>query len=223
MRIILFPFLLFAAALPAATITDIQSNPSEPDLSVILDTIYGGGNYYRIDDDSDQVWQPGQITVRALATFAGAWETLGYCTLCDGSDDVLFDQSLSVDGVFSTPLTVSGASNLFIASQFTWFDYAQFLPFVGQVYSDPTLNPDGADHMVTYGLFGQPNTYVLAFEDWLFTADPHSDRDYQDFVFEATFTATPPNQVPEPGAALTLLGGLAALFVARRKRAPGNG
>lgn len=209
--------LFVAAAAPAATFTPIQTIPSEPSLVSILDAVYGPGNYFRIDDDSDRTWQPGQIGVRALATYAGAWETLGLCTLCDGSDDVFFDQTFSADGVFSAPLTVNGAASLFVASQFTWFDYAQFLPFVGKVYSDPAMNPAGADHMVTFGLFGQPGAFVLAFEDWLFTANPRSDRDYQDFVLEVTYLSTPPSEVPEPAAALTLLGGLAVLFLARRK------
>ena len=210
---------LLAIAAPAATITPVQPSVGEPDLTDVLDQVYGAGNYFRIDDDSDQLWQPGQLSVRALATYAGAWETLGFCTLCDGSDDVFFDQSFSVDGLFSVQLTVNSAANLFMASQFTWFDYAQYLPFVGKVYSDPSLNPTGADHMVTYGLFGQPNTYVLAFEDWLFNSSPNSDRDYQDFVFEVTYVQGPPDiQTPEPGALLTLFGGLAALAFVRRKR-----
>ncbi len=205
---------LFAVAAPAGTLTVIEPHPFEPGLGSILDSVYGAGAYYRIDDDSDQVWQPGEISVRALATYAGAWETLGLCSACDGSDDIFFDQSFSSDGVFSTALTVGGASQIFVESQFTWFDYAQFLPFVGQVYSDPALNPTGSDHMVTYGMFGQPNTFVIAFEDWLFTSDPSSDRDYQDFVVEVTYA--PKVETPEPGALITLLGGLLAVAALRR-------
>ena len=219
MRKLLCVLALCAAVAPAATITPIHSIAAEPDLDVILDTVYGAGNYFRIDDDSDQVWQAGQITVRALATFAGAHETLGYCVVCDGSDDVLFEQTFDFDGIFSTPLTVGGSSILLIDTPFVWFDFAQFLPYVGQVYSDPSMNPGGADHLVTFGLNGQPNTFVLGFEDWLFGTSPDSDRDYQDFVVEVTYVGGPPDiSTPEPGAMLTMLGGLAALFFIRRKR-----
>lgn len=222
MRTILCLLLSLSAVSSAATITPVQSSPNEPDLDVILDSVYGAGNYFRIDDDSDQTWQPGQISVRALATFAGAWQTLGYCVVCDGSDDTLFDQSFAVDGIFSAPLTAGGFSTVLIASDFIWFDSAQFLPYVGQVYSDPSRNPGGNDHMVTYGVSGQPNTYVLAFEDWLFTANPNSDRDYQDFVVEVSYASPPPNiETPEPGALLTLLGGLGVLALVRQ-RVTGN-
>ena len=215
---------LLSISAPAATITPVQTNPVETDLSVVLDQIYGSGNYFRIDDDLDQLGQPGLISVRALATFAGARETLGYCTLCDGSDDVYFDQSFSIDGVFSTPLTVNGVSNFFMTEQFSWFDYAQYPPFTGMVYSDPSRNPAGMDHMVTYGVSGLPNTYVLAFDDWISVPNPNSDRDYQDLVVEVTYVSGPPDiQTPEPGAVLTLLGGLAALAFIRRKRSAANG
>ena len=203
---------LSALALPATTFTPVHSSPGEPDLTEILDTVYGPGNYFRIDDDSDRLWQAGLVTVRALATFSAADETLGFCSICDGSDSVLFDQTFSADGIFSTPLTVGGESEILIASPFTWFDFADVHPLVGQVYSDPGMNPAGADHMVTFGVAGRPDTFVVGVEDWLFTANPASDRDYQDFVFEATIVN------PEPSALFTLLGGLAALIALRRRR-----
>jgi hypothetical protein len=73
--------------------------------------------------------------------------------------------------------------------------------------------------MVTFGLVGQPATFVLAFEDWLFTSDPASDRDYQDVLFQINYVTTPPNtHAPEPGALVTLAGGLGALLYFRRKK-----
>lgn len=211
---------LAVAAAPASTMTAVQPSPYEPDLVQILDNVYGAGNYFRIGDDSDQTWTAGQVSVRALATYAGAVQSLGYCMLCDGSDDIAFDQMFWADGVFSTPLTVQGQSNLAIDSEFRWFDDARLWPTVGKVYSAPSMNPGGADHMVTYGLFGQPNTFVVAVEDWLYTANPQSDKDYQDLIFELTYLRPESSIVtPEPGAFFTLAGGMVVLLCFRRRRA----
>ena len=218
MRKIILLLPLLTALSFAATITPIQPSPNEPDLADTLDAIYGVEGYSRIADDLDQIWQEGQISVLTLSTYAGASQTLGFCIVCDGSDDVLFSPGLSADGVFSMPLTANGFGIVTIGAPFTWFDDARSLPHTGKVYSDPSMNPAGADYMVTFGVSGKPNTYVIAFEDWLFNANPASDHDYQDAVFEVTYLSQPPSAaVPEPGALFTLAGGLAAMMWFRRR------
>jgi hypothetical protein len=212
-----FLFPLLVAVSVAATITPIQPSPSEPDLAETLDAVYGAGGYFRIDDDLDQIWQAGQYGVLGISTYSGVSQTLGYCSLCDGSDDVLFDSSLDTDGVFSIPLTVSGIGVVTIGSSFSLFDDARALPYTGKVYSNPSFNADSGDHMVTFGVTGRPNTYIVAFEDWMFNTSPTSDHDYQDAVFEVTYLAAPPSAVPEPSALLTLAGGLAAFVWFRRR------
>ena len=217
MRRLLFLLPLLVSSSSAGTITPIQPSPNEPDLAETLNALYGPAGYFRIDDGQDQIWQAGQLSVLALSTYASAIQTLGYCIACDGSDDVLFSPSLNVDGVFTIPLTANGSALVAIGAPFTWFDDARTQPFTGKVYSDPSMNPNGADYMTTFGVIGRPNTYVIAFEDWLFTENPTSDHDYQDAVFEVTYLSAPPSAVPEPSALFTLAGGLGAFVWLRRR------
>ena len=215
----LFACSLLAAAPASAALTPIFPSGGEPSLSTVLDEIYGAGALIRIDDDFDRIWAPGTLSVTARAKNSAARQRLGFCILCDGTDDVLFDQTVTADGLFSIPITLGGIGAFSIASPFTWFDLPTHSPFVGKVYSDPSRNPLGADHMVTFAVANRPGVYVVAVEDWLFTKTPASDRDYQDFVFEVSYARTPPNTVvPEPGTWLTMLGGLAGLLWARRRR-----
>ena len=184
----------------------------------ILDGLYGVGGYYRVDDAVDFAWTAGQITTRVVGSHTMAEANLGYCIICDGTDDVYSDQAFAGEGALSTSLTFGSATNLFITSQYSWFNHAQFHPFVGQVYSTGSLNADSTDHAVTFGVYGQPNLFVLAFEDWFFTSDPPSDGDYQDFIIEVTYLTTPPAfAAPEPSALLLLAGGLATLFFVRKR------
>ena len=51
----------------------------EPSLGSILDTLYGAGNYTRVDDGSDQWWtNPGSAGARAEAKYAGYTQNFGY-------------------------------------------------------------------------------------------------------------------------------------------------
>jgi hypothetical protein len=164
------------------------------------------------------------MTVRAVGTYTAAISNLGYCILCNGTDNTFSDQTFTGSGLLNTPLTFGSSSNLIIPAGFSWFNNALFFPFVGQVYSKDNLNVDAIDHSVTFGVYGQPNVILLAFEDWFFSSDPTSDGDYNDFLVEVTYLTAPPDFLtPEPGAMFTLAGGLAALVLFRRRRTSGSG
>jgi hypothetical protein len=91
---------------------------------------------------------------------------------------------------------------------------------VGRVYSDSSLNPTGGDHMVSFAVNGLPDTYVFGFEDWLFTSDPASDRDYNDVVVQVTFNRTEILSTPEPATAALLGVGLLLAVRLGHKRRP---
>ena len=200
-----------AAAAQASTITVIQSSAAEPNLIPLLASIYGDGNFERIDDDSDIGWGGGSLlSVRALATNSAASQRFGVCWVCDGSDDSFFGGAFTVDGVFSVEL---------LSDPTTWpenatlFDDATDHAFVDRVFSNPLLNPDGVDHMVSFRILNQANTYAIAFEDWI---GVKSDRDFNDFLVQLTLEPEP-LPTPEPSSlTLMLAGGIALWWSGRR-------
>lgn len=203
----------------AVTITPVQPSPDEPDLAEVLDVYYGPGGVLRVSDDLDQYWSGTLIGATALSVNAAATQRLGVCTICDGSDDTFFDQSLTEQSSFPLTLTIAGEEFLsYFGSSFSWFDSASQHYAVGRVSSLPGLNPGGTDQMVTYTVAGKANTYVLAFEDW-FSTVPTSDRDFNDLVVEVRFGGAPNTEVPEPGTVLLLGAGLIALgWMGRNRR-----
>ncbi len=206
--------ILAAGIAPAASFTPTFDSGEIP-VETILDSLFGGGNYTRISDDIDQVWT-GNVTLTAMAmsSQAAATQQLGVCVLCDGSDDTLLGPSIGPElGVF---FNVALGSTVISDPLFRFFNAATGFDGVGRVNSDPAMNPGGFDHLLSFELSGQPNTYVLAFEDWFFTADPPSDGDYNDFVVKVMFE--PVAEVPEPGTMALLGAGLLLALRLRRKR-----
>lgn len=211
-------FLLAASTATATPFTPLFANPGgEPTLLTTLDAIYGSGGYTRISDSLDQYWSgPTVMSAVALSSYAGAEQQFGVCVVCDGSDDQAFSPSITADGIFSQPLTINGQSSLLISDPlFRFFNNPSGHAAVGRVFSDPALNPLGADHLVSFSVNGRPDTFVLGFEDWLFTSDPASDRDYNDLVVEVTFRTSNVLATPEPATALLL--GCGLLLAARLK------
>ena len=219
-RHILAIFLLAATIAPAATFTPLFVS-GEPALAVTLDAVYGVDGYTRVSDDLDQLWAGNAVlSVIAISSYADATQTLGLCLICDGSDDILFSPTITADGIFTQPLTAFSQASLTLNDGlFQFFADPSGFDEVGRVYSNPLLNPLQADHMVTFAINGRPGVYALGFEDWLFTSDPASDRDYNDLVVEVSFVYNDIQQTPEPASVLMLgVGLLLAARIARRRR-----
>jgi hypothetical protein len=206
-RLVLFALTAFAVV-SATPFTPLFINPDgEPALIPTLNDMYGAGGYTRVSDSADEIWA-GQASISAIAisSYAGATQRFGFCVICNGADDLFFDPSVTADGVFSQPLAVNSQVWTTVnAPLLRFFNDPTEHYAVGRVYSDSSLNPTGGDHMVTYSITGSPDTFVFGFEDWLFTSNPASDRDYNDLVVQVTFNRTEVLSTPEP-ATLTLLG-----------------
>lgn len=98
---------------------------------------------------------------------------------------------------------------------------------ISKWYSDPGLNSDGWDHMLTYQLTGlagktvyinnssyvlTADSYLLAWED-LANGTPGSSDDFND----AVYLVTKVHPIPEPMSMMLLGSGLVGLFGLRRK------
>ncbi len=97
-----------------------------------------------------------------------------------------------------------------VGGLFTWAfkDLSSGLTFS----TDKTKNADGLDHVIFFELNGSPNDIVMAWEDSI-----GGDYDYNDAVFEVSFTNVP-TPVPEPGTiALIAAACLGAGIYTRRK------
>lgn len=161
---------LLLAALPAfAGTIGPSANPAEQTIGEILDAEYGAGNYTRISDDDDMSFASEPISWRWLASEAAATQDFGWFFNADDGDWILRD-----------------------------FAYLRGAPWVGDVFSNPALNLDGRDHMISFAV--RPGVIAVGFEDWYFGFPQRTDHDFNDGVFEVTFRIPhdPPSEVPEP-------------------------
>ncbi|MGB0766724.1 MAG: PEP-CTERM sorting domain-containing protein, partial [Phycisphaeraceae bacterium] len=156
----------------------------------------------RVDDDDDQTYDFESWSAEALASWAFAGQEFG-----TAEDGALF--TLTGGGTDPVSGATSGGPGTDIA-------FARFGSEFGtiDVTTDPTDNPGGLDHVVTYtytidGVAAE-NTYLLFFEDANETS-PFFDFDYNDLVVEVT------GVVPEPGSLALISLGALAIMSRRRK------
>lgn len=207
----------------AATITPVSAPPAdEMSHEQIIEDLLGGdflqiGNDFtdgvrtvtRVDDDADQSYDFNSWSVLAQAVWAGASQSFG--TLEDG---LLFTVVGDEDNVSGSAFDSDGGEGIV----FKRFGSERLTV---EVHTDPTLNPDGRDHVVTYSYLvddvdGPVTSYLLFFED-RDEKSPLADWDYNDLVVE--LRGTPFDQdvfTPEPGSLVLM--GAGVLVLLRRRR-----
>lgn len=196
----------------------------------IMEFLYGTGNFVRVDDDFDKVWMKiNGAGATGISKFAGASQQLGFR---QGGSDTLLSPVISINIVPPTTTAISSAG--IPSGLFNWLDAATGATNVGTQYSDPALNSDAGDHMVTFkilkklGTPGNPATaaavgvptFVIGFEDRILTGTPPlADKDYDDLVVEVTNV----RPVAEPGTlGLTAIGMFGLVWLGwRRSRRTG--
>ncbi len=206
-------------AVPAlAGLTEVKPSPwpNEPSLvqstngwAPLMTTLYGPGNYLRIDDDFDQLWTNLSGDAAAAARYAGADQTGGYFGGVVGG---------SFTGIFTIPAgygLLGGAPvALPVANTGPVFRFGISSSYAGGLLwsSQQSDNFANEDHMVTFKITGGTDAgkYALAWEIEKFAT---GDEDYQDLVVEVSGVAP----VPVPAAVLLGLLGLGAAGLKLRR------
>ena len=213
---------LFATGgIATAALTEILPGPEVPltGYGGVLDQIYGWDNLTRVDDNSDQIWNPASGKATAQAKYAYFTEDFGYIPDLNGdniyNEDFEYLFTVTGNGLnFGAPVAYLGSGDV----SFVW---ALDPSGSSSVWTSlPGQNDDFIDHMVTFRINevaddvtalqdnGRYPKYVIAWED----LRGGGDRDYNDLVVEVNVAP-----VPIPSAILLLGSGLVAMIGIRRR------
>jgi hypothetical protein len=215
-------------AVHAESITPVFAPPpGEQSHRDIFEALFGGefqsvGNDYtngfqtltRVDDSKDQHYDFDAWFAKVVAKWAAASQ--GFGTEDDGLLFTVTGYQNNVAGAASDP---DGGEGIVFKRFGVEFGTVQ-------VTTDPTLNPGGRDHVVTYSYEYTPVDsveaqmgYLLFFEDISGVAG-YSDWDYNDLVVDLRSVVDAQGQdVPEPGSLVLMAAGAIALLPRRRRKA----
>jgi hypothetical protein len=149
----------------------------------------------------DQIWEISPAVVTARASDADLTQSFGWNEGMGPGGLGPFYAEL-VDEVLPGPVAIQPTGS------FLWAIH----PSSGDTFwSKDALNPDGADHMLTYLITGLPGPQTVWLTFWEDLPSPGWDADYNDFVIEI-------RSVPELGALWLLALGLTATRALRGRR-----
>jgi len=214
---------LMATVTSQATLTAVNGAPGDEwnltgSVKGIMDTVYGAGNFTRVDDSTDVAWAGLNGVINFKAIYAGNSQALFTAGLGGSPESTV---------ILSSPGSTAGITPSRDGNIATFTPAAQPFLFLDKsggtlAYSDSALSTSLADRMVTFAVTGYMNSgsfvafadgphYVIAFEDG-------TDFDFNDLVVEVQGVAP----VPEPttmiaGALLLLPFGASALRILRKK------
>jgi hypothetical protein len=212
-----------STAMAGFTPINPQVRPNEPGIRGILNELYDGATYKRVDDAFDNLWSYGPDGT-GVAEFEAKFSAVGKATFgfFSGAQSAIFNPLFSVKGFgyanpdnpISADLKPSATKDPFRFG--VYFGSGR----VGNLYSsEEEQNFFDLDHMVTFQITSgdHAGAYVLAWEDARFLGD----HDYQDLVVQVsgvkTFNA-PPSPVLVPAPAAMALGSLGLGFVGWLRR-----
>ena len=181
----------------------------------ILDRLYGWDNLARIDDGSDQIFNPSDGWAKAQAKYASYSQQFGYIE--DLNNDGFFTESptwlFNVGNNFDNSIPI--LENHSYQAVFSATNPVIFANSNGGIpwYSEQSMNPLNEDHQVTFSIInniGHPDNAIgnlaLAWEDKPYNI---SDKDFNDLVVEVS--------VPEPSTIFLLAIGMLGLAVVGKK------
>ncbi|SDB46941.1 PEP-CTERM protein-sorting domain-containing protein [Desulfonatronum thiosulfatophilum] len=229
----LFMLILISNTAFALNYTEIEKTKVIDDIISYMGN-YHQSNFERVTDDVDKHWlkmietnigytNDFKLEGRILASHAGYDNEFGYINN-NGDFIQLFDapqtkwQIVNSNSLEQTPfiefeMTLpSDMVHLAIRSE-----NEKNYPWIWT--SNPDLNDDSLDHMVTWINSLNPLHYIIGFED-LHGFKRNSDWDFNDLVVELRYiyTGSGPIPTPEPGTLLLLGLGLCGLYLTRVKR-----
>ncbi|RJR33965.1 MAG: DUF4114 domain-containing protein [Desulfobacteraceae bacterium] len=195
------------------TINPIGGSGSEPSLFNIMDTLYGVGNYNRVDDSFDQVWLNISGSATAMAKYASYSQTFGYIPETDPQFHELF--KVTGSGYLSGFSSSNAKKDKTLTGLFEPGSYSFLFANDPNGAGEPPMwtsqqssnSPGFYDHMVTFSLAG--GNYVIAWEDLNL-----GDYDYNDLVVEVGGVSV--SAVPEPATILLIGSGILGFLGLRR-------